>query len=620
MGCIRSAGAALAGLLVIAISGCNYTPPGRTVTTTGNFRPGVLPASKGKGVAGAPAALAKRDEAERAAILESSIKLIQGAALKPGGDNFRLATQKLNQYFEGTPRSGYQLDPEALAFLGGVLAPEMINALQLSRWAEGRDARHLEDCMMYYNIANRIGATGDDLARVRRVFDWIITQVQLVPAGSLGSPEVPQVYARPYDLLLRGMGTESEGFWAERAWTFMALCRQLGVDVGLLTYTKGNVVEPYIPRAVQGAAEGIGMLGAAKADRPPVVWICAALIDGQAYLFDARVGLPIPGPGGEGVATLEQAMTDPSILERMNLPGEDPYGTSMASLLASPTKIGVLIDSSQGYFSPKMKLLQGELAGKNRTILHRDVTEFRRHFAAVLGDRLGTVGLWSLPVEVETRLFTDSQFVKATAQTLLFLRGEFPLLYARIKQLRGELPEAISDYVSFRFSDSTTFVTDKNQLIPTPVQEGLDVYSSYYLALAHLERNNLGQAELMFRKVLEMLPEPSARVPFYSMFRWGAHTNLARIYEAQGDSRSAIAHYMAPQPTMQSHGNMLRARELVWDDPMAAVPDPLPEAPDEFTRLAVPAKPKEEPAKTEPPAKTDAPASAPAEAEAELKP
>ena len=123
----------------------------------------------------------------------------------------------------------------------------------------------------------------------------------------------------------------------------------------------------------------------------------------------------------------------------------------------------------------------------------------------------------------------------------------------------------------------------------------------------------------MFRKVLEMLPEPGPTVPFYCMFRWGAHSNLARIYEAQGDSRRAIAHYMAPQPTMQYHGNMLRARELVWKDPMAAVPDPLPAAPKVFSRLSAPAKPKDEPAKTEPPAKADDPAPAPADAESESK-
>jgi hypothetical protein len=604
MGCIRCAGAALAGLLVVAFSGCNYSPPGRTVAGKGTFKAGSVPLAKGKRGKGGSMSLTKRDDVERAAILESSITLIQGAALKPGGDNFRLATQKLNQFFEGTPAESYQLDPEVHAFLSENLPPQLIQELQLPNWSERRDARHLEDCMMYSNIASRIGETGDDLTRVRRVFDWLVQQIQLVPAGSLGSPQAPQVYARPFDLLLRGMGTESEGFWAERAWAFMALCRQLGVDVGLLTYTKGNVVEPLIPKS----SEGLAALGNPRAEKQAIAWVCAALVDGKAYLFDARVGLPVPGPGGEGVATLEQAMTDTSILERMNLPGESPYGTSRASLLASTTKIGVLIDSSQGYYSPKMKLLQAELAGKNRTILYRDAAEVRKHFAQVLGDRLGSVGLWALPLEVETRLFTDPQFVKSTAQTLFFLRGELPLLYARVKHLRGELPEAISDYVSFRLSDSTTLVTDKNQLVPTPVQEGLDVYATYYMALAHLERHDLRNAKAMFLRLLDMLPEPSPAVPFFGMFRWGAHTNLARIYEAEGDYRQAIAHYAVFQPTMQYHGNLLKARELVWNDPTAEVPDPLPPAPKVFDRGATSSRASQ--AKTEESAKPEADAGA----------
>ena len=53
-----------------------------------------------------PQPVAARDSTEKAAILASSIELIQRAALQPGGDNFRLATQKLNQFFEGTPQVG----------------------------------------------------------------------------------------------------------------------------------------------------------------------------------------------------------------------------------------------------------------------------------------------------------------------------------------------------------------------------------------------------------------------------------------------------------------------------------------------------------------------------------
>ncbi|WP_165064833.1 tetratricopeptide repeat protein [Paludisphaera rhizosphaerae] len=606
MGSIRCAGAARAALLgftsvaVLLVSGCNYTPPPRTVKQTGTFSPGAS-AVKNKPKTKAQGAQ-RREDAERAAILESSIQLIKTAALKPGGDNFRLATQKLTQYFDGTSQVEYLIKPEVLRFLGRQLPRKMLEEIQATAWSEARDARHIEDCMMYNDVATRVGGTGDDLARVGRVFDWVVEQIQLVPAGSMGTPQLPQVYARPYDLLLRGMATEVQGYWAERSWLFMALCRQLGVDVGLLTYSRGNTVEPVIPKT----GDALQPLGPPREDRPPNVWICAALIDGEAYLFDARAGVPVPGPGGRGVATLRQAVNDPSILEAMQLPNLSPYDVSRATLLASPTRIGVKLDSSRGYYTPKMRLLQNELAGTNRTVLYHDPAVQEEHFAKVLGSAFGGASFWTLPLEVETRLFTDPQFVAATQQSLLFFRGEMPLLYARIKQLRGDLAEAVSDYVSFRFSEGEVFVTNKNQVIPSAIQEGLDAYATYYLALAHLERKDLRQAELMFTKVLEILPEPTPEAAPYFMFRWGAHSNLARIYESQGDSRRAIAHYTAIDPTMQFHGNLLRARSLVLKDPMQEVPEPLPPAPKEFSRINA-SKPEAAPAAADPAAAPAAP-------------
>ena len=266
-----------------------------------------------------------------------------------------------------------------------------------------------------------------------------------MPAGTLAAGRLPQAFARPYDVLLRGMATEAEGSWAERSWLFMVLCRQLDIDTGLITYTRSDTLDLRLPKYPSRFELEASLLGMRKLPKMPVIWICTALIDGKAYLFDARVGLEVPGPDGAGVATLEDALADPAILERMNLPGLVPYATSRASLLGSPTKIGILIDSSQGYFSPKMKLLQTELSGKNRTILYRDPAEQRDHFLQVLGDRAGAVVLWPLPLEVETRLFTDSQFVASIQASLFLFRPEFPLIYARVKQLRGELDEAIED-------------------------------------------------------------------------------------------------------------------------------------------------------------------------------
>ena len=123
-------------------------------------------------------------------------------------------------------------------------------------------------------------------------------------------------------------------------------------------------------------------------------------------------------------------------------------------------------------------------------------------------------------------------------------------------------------------------------MIPKHVQEGLDVYATYYLALAHLERKDLKQAEDMFQHLLRMVPEPGPTQPYYNMLRWGANANLGRIYEARKDLRRAIAHYTQPEPTMQYHGSLLRARDLVWEDPTAPGPDPLPPAPATFRAVA----------------------------------
>ncbi len=316
----------------------------------------------------------------------------------------------------------------------------------------------------------------------------------------------------------------------------------------------------------------------------PVVWICAALIDGKAYLFDARLGLEVPGPNGTGVATLDDALTDPAILERMNLIGQSPYGTSRASLLASPTKIGILIESSPGYFSPKMELLQRELTGEYRTILFRDPALQREQFARALGERCGEIKLWSLPFEVHNRLFTDGQFVASIQQSLFLFKQEFPLIYARVKQLRGELEEATNEYVALRFKDNAPLANDKNRSIPPDVQAGLDAYATYYLALAQLEKARLeekpaGRAEELFKNTLELLPDPGPNQPYFQMLRWGANANLARLSAARHDSARAIAYNVERDPTTQGYGNLLQARELVWRQPIAAPKVELPPAP-----------------------------------------
>ena len=312
--------------------------------------------------------------------------------------------------------------------------------------------------------------------------------------------------------------------------------------------------------------------------KEPVVWCCGVLIEGKVYLFDARVGMAIPNAQGDGVATLEEAMTNPVILERMELPGKSAYGTNREVLVASPTKIGVLLDSGLRYFSPRMKLLQQNLAGKNQTILFRDPAEQAEQWKKALGERCGEVKLWDLPMTVETMLFTNPQFVESTLRSLILFRPEFPLLYARMKQLRGETTDAIHDYIGFRMAEGA-LMSDKKTPIPKEVQDALDVYATYYLGTSHLEINDPKQAEFFFQRTLAMLPDPGRGQPYFYMYRWGALTNLGRLEQAKGGLDLATAYFGAPNPTTQGHGNLLRARDIVWKNPLSPVAPTLPPPP-----------------------------------------
>lgn len=555
--------------LAALLAGCDYSAPDDSALYSPSAPTKVPIGARNEMVASTAASAAKvastEERERREAILENVMQLIETAYQKPGGDNFAIATENLNQYFnQDLVPADFGMSAPARDYLLSLVPDDVIKQLESVNFTI-RDARHIEDCMLYSGIATRVAGVGDDLTRVRRVFAWMNQQVQLIPNGTFSMPGLEQVPARPYDVLIRGMATEDQGYWAERGWLFMSLCRQLGIDVGLITYS---------PRT----------------GGDPVAWICAALIDGKVYLFDARMGLEIPGPDGTGVATLEDALTDPEVLDRFDLPRQSPYGTSRGDLLGSPTRIGIMIDSSPGYLSPRMKLLQARLAGRNRAILYRDPAEQRDRFAQALGERLGRVTLWPLPITVITSLFTDGKFVASTQRSLALFDSALPLLYARMAQLRGELADAKEKFGTFRFAESPTLV-DKKTPIPPEVQRALDIYATYYLALCHLDQDNASQAEFMLGETLRMVPEPGPSRPAFNMFRWGAHLNLARLLEARGETARAIQHYTAFetgfQPPYQAHAGLYRARQLVWDDPTAELPEPLPQAPpDPFASLA----------------------------------
>ena len=131
-------------------------------------------------------------------------------------------------------------------------------------------------------------------------------------------------------------------------------------------------------------------------------------------------------------------------------------------------------------------------------------------------------------------------------------------------------------------------VNNKKQAIPKEVQDGLDVYATYYLALAHLERNNLDQAELMFQKTLELLPEPGPRQPYYTMFRRGANANLGRIYETKNDLARAIDSLHAGRSDPAIRGQPAPRTRTSLRDPIAPAPPARDEPEETCKALRIP--------------------------------
>ena len=174
-------------------------------------------------------------------------------------------------------------------------------------------------------------ASLEQLMRTARLFDWTVRNIQpdTEPGwqARLAGGEGPAYFYSKYfawESLLQGHGDA-----LVRNRIFILLARQQGIDVVML----GLDMDP---------------------GREPVPWLAAALIGTQLYLFDMDLGLPIPGPSGVGIATLEQVIGQPQLLAHLDLDDQHPYGVHESML----KRIVALVDGTPANLSQRMRLLE----------------------------------------------------------------------------------------------------------------------------------------------------------------------------------------------------------------------------------------------------------------------
>jgi hypothetical protein len=227
------------------------------------------------------------------------------------------------------------------------LRPEELDELRRPEFTP-LDAHYLEECLVLRDAARAIdpGPIGTaDRAAV--LLAWVGRQVIRVdpPAGQIGLP------APPLYTLRRGQGPAEE-----RAYVFQGLLRQLGLASCLFADRE----QPNGPLRVWG----VGVLGE----------------DGAVFVFDPRRGRPLPGPGGQGVATLAQLRADPDLVKPWRADAADPF-TVPAEKLKSAAP---LLAPSLSALAPRAGALQKVLGDETSVRLAVDAAALRQGFRAAL--------------------------------------------------------------------------------------------------------------------------------------------------------------------------------------------------------------------------------------------
>jgi tetratricopeptide (TPR) repeat protein len=444
---------------------------------------------------------------------------------------------RLNQwYLQEKPKVVWQRDP-----LVETLSPELRNLLpmQLLDAMQFRisDAWFLQESVWMRDISKRARADQfQDLAVAERLFDWTVQNIQLEPEVD---PKARQLHRhRPFETLLYGRGQA-----LERAWVFLLLARQQGLDVVLL-----------------GLADEDG-----KSVRP---WLPALLSGEELYLFDCRLGLPIPGPQGQGVATLAQVAADEQLLRRLDWDDEHPYPVHGEDL----KRVVAYVEASPANLSRRMALVESRLTGKHKMVLTSPGSALIERLKKI--PQVAKAQVWPLPFDIslwESKLSDVDR--QAAVRELLMFQALPALTKARALYFKGAYDGetgAKTFYLSLRPPDTylDTYKLPPELAKQFPQESHARIEASQVLMMKHAKQDAsfwlglVALAEQDYPTAVDFFSkrtlESSPRGPWTAAARY----NLARTYEAAGDVQQAVVLYESDTQTPQSHGNHLRARWL----------------------------------------------------------
>ncbi len=337
----------------------------------------------------------------------------------------------------------------------------------------------------------------------------------------------------------------------QRAWIFSLLARQCGLDVVALA----------LPRP----------------DGPPCAWVAALVKDQDLYLFDPRLGLPLAGAGGKGVATLAELAADDSLLRALDLDAKHRYGVESRDL----ESVVPWIEASPDFLAKCMRMIETRLAGANKIVLSVAPTVLAGRLEKI--KHLAKPALWPLPFEtLRQQAHLDAATREAVMKDLLPLESP-QLSFGRALAFKGQLdepdgrsakPRRRGDIDDIEVEAAPRNTVDEavgaRRMLMAARPSDIELQSA---RLNARQRQLLADAKQMATFWLGMIAFEERDYPVAIDFFWNrmlreapdgilaqaAQYNLARTYEASGDTSKAIALYN-DDDSPQRHGNRLRAR------------------------------------------------------------
>ena len=423
-----------------------------------------------------------------------------------------------------------------------------------------------------------------ELAKVMRVFDWGVRNIQLLPEPKQDvDPEEMKLYDGESfpEMGIQGVGyvrfvpqvyVYGRGDYAERAKMFISQLRQLNIDAVMLTVD-------------QKVGE----------ESKPHPWCVGVNIGDELYLFDTKLSMPIPNPKTKGIMTLSELKKDPSQLEWMDLSIEESIAENTKYWVRGEDlkSVKAWIYVGPEALSKRMAKLQAGLDAKSEVVAVQptkiaekvkktgvadvqiwpiafETFVYRQQLRRALNDaasnnRIRDKITWYFSDEA----YIDEFSVYRSARSYFFhgyytvdedispytaIERFFRLMYtdedirnlatnSQIQRRHGILKQNQSGR---EYQETLRSVQAQMRLI------GRD--TSYFLAQCHFENGSLNVAAGW----LDLIKTKS------NADRWrdGIYYLLARSWEANGEYDKAIKVYGQNKESSQVHGNLIRSRIL----------------------------------------------------------